>query len=184
MTLEVEVYLSHLNNGTFVGDFGRKNDQVQTLPRKDIVPIKFHVKMRDFHNMTSITLLHCSTLPENWHLLFSGQSRTLPRRLSLSCQQAGLCNGWDHLLLKVLDHIKKIISDSSYPWHPQPCLLHVLDNLNLVFFMFLKTSTSPPKKISKASKLSGARYNERCAAVTRRSSDIEGSVFPIRQVTS
>ena len=43
----------------------QKNDQVQTLPRKDIVPIKFHVKMRDFHNMTSITLLHCSTLPED-----------------------------------------------------------------------------------------------------------------------
>ena len=178
MTLEVEVYLSQLNNGTFVGHFGRK--MIRSKPSL----VKTSCPMKDFHNMTSITLLHCSTLPEDWHLLFSGQSRTLPRRLSLSCQQTSLCNGWDHLLLKVLDHIKKIISDSSYPWHPQPCLLHVLDNLNLVFFMFLKTSTSPPKKISKESKLSGARYNERCAAVTRRSSDIEGSVFPIRQVTS
>ena len=99
--------------------------------------------MGDFHNMTSITLLHCSTLPENWHLLFSGQSRTLPRRLSLSCQQAGVCNGWDHLLLKVLDHIKKIMDHLklvvslttstlcfSYSWQPQPCVFHVLDNLN------------------------------------------------------
>ena len=83
--------------------------------------------------MTSITLLHCSTLPEDWHLLVSGQSRTLPRRLSLSCQQAGVCNGWDHLLLKVLDHIKKIMNDLklvvylttstlcfSCSWQPQP----------------------------------------------------------------
>ena len=111
----------------------QKNDQVQTLPRKDIVPNKFHVLMEDFHNMTSITLLHCSTLPEDWHLLVSGQSRTLPRRLSLSCQQAGVCNGWDHLLLKVLEHIKEnrdhlklvvYLTTStlcfSCSWQPQP----------------------------------------------------------------
>ena len=120
----------------------QKNDQIQTLPRKEIVPNKFHVLMGDFHKMTSITLLHCSTLPEDWHLLFSGQSRTLPRRLSLSCQQAGVCNGWDHLFLKVLDHIKKQGPSQTR---------RILDNLNLVFFMFLTTSTSPPKKISKAS---------------------------------